>query len=37
MASKQTDREEAKDIIVQNGASSFVKARADWLNIDKVH
>ena len=36
MANKQADRE-AKDIIVQNGASSFVKARADWLNIDKVH
>lgn len=31
------NKQEAKEIIVQNAATSFVKAMGDWLNIDKVH
>lgn len=31
------NKQEAKEIVVQNAATSFVKAMGDWLNIDKVH
>ncbi|MFR3791418.1 MAG: hypothetical protein ACLTWO_05735 [Blautia massiliensis (ex Durand et al. 2017)] len=33
----EQNKQEAKEIIVQNSAVSFVKAMGDWLNIDKVH
>ena len=31
------NQDQIQDIICQNGAMSFVKARGDWLNIDKIH